>query len=138
MGQQQLLLLVLGTIINGLALVVGINTFTIGLSNSNEISVRKDIIYIASKLEQFYKPLIELGGGILSFPSSLSFPNIGLYFIKDGGEAGATFSNLNGMYSLSVANKTVTINGTGREAGVSLFYTLTANAVTKTFTLLER
>ena len=43
MGQQQLLLIVLGTIIVGVAVVVGINMFTTGAVNSERDALILDV-----------------------------------------------------------------------------------------------
>ena len=137
MGQQQLLLLVLGAIIIGLAIVIGINIFSDSAAKANEDFVRQDIIYVAGRLEQFYRTPGTLGGGNFSFPSSLSFPDIGLYFNSDGSDAGSTFENPYGTYSLNVEGSMVTINGAGNEAGVSLTYTLAVNLTTKKFIFSE-
>jgi Tfp pilus assembly protein PilE len=55
MGQQQLLLLVLGAIIVGLAIVVGINLFGQGALKANEDSVRQDILSMMSRVEEYYR-----------------------------------------------------------------------------------
>ena len=48
MGQQQLLLIVLGTIIVGVAVVVGINLFTQGAINAERDAMLQDVNGIAS------------------------------------------------------------------------------------------
>jgi hypothetical protein len=67
MGQQQLLLIVLGVIIVGIAVVVGINLF-----NTNAEESTKDIIVsegtnIGALAQQFYKKPAALGGGGSTF-----------------------------------------------------------------------
>lgn len=137
MGQQQLLLLVLSAVIVGLAIVVGINVFTDSAVKANEDAVRQDIIQISNRLQQYYRTPEALGGGGFSFSSSLTFPDIGYKYNMDGSEAGTTYENANGTYTISVDGSTVTITGEGSEAGVSLTYTLTANSTTKKLTLAE-
>jgi hypothetical protein len=48
MGQQQLLLIVLGVIIVGIAVVVGINLFTANAISSNRDGVVSDLNYIGA------------------------------------------------------------------------------------------
>jgi hypothetical protein len=137
MGQQQLLLLVLGTIIVGLAIVIGISAFTNNAVKANEDAVRQDILHIAGRLELHYLAPVELGGSGHRFLTSLTFPDIGLVFNQDGSNAESTYTNSNGSYSLSVEGNTVTISGAGNESGVSLSYTCTVNTTTKRFSLAE-
>lgn len=134
MGQQQLLLFVVTAVIVGIAMMVGVEAFRTGMVKSNEESVRKDIIEISSRIHQYYRTPEILGGGNYNFSSSLSFNNIG-YFGDD--VSGNTFENSNGTFTISVNGNTVTITGTGNEAGVSLTYTLTANTTIKKLVLTE-
>jgi len=67
MGQQQLLLIVLGVIIVGIAVVVGINVFTSSAASSNRDSLVSSLATIGSMAEQFYRRPIALGGGGYSF-----------------------------------------------------------------------
>jgi type II secretory pathway pseudopilin PulG len=134
MGQQQLLLLVVTTVIVGLAIMIGVEVFGSSMAKANEDSVRKDIIEISSRLQQYYRTPEALGGGGYNFKSSLTFTNIGYY---DDGVSGASFENANGTYTLSVSGGVVTITGAGNEAGVTLTYTLTANSTLKKLTLAE-
>ena len=137
MGQQQLLLLVLGTIIVGLTIVIGISSFTNNAVKANEDSVRQDILKIAGRIELYYLAPVDLGGGGHDFPTFLTFPDVGLGFNQDGSDATSTYRNGNGTYSISVASNTVTISGAGNETGVSLTYTCTVNSTTKRFSLAE-
>ncbi len=137
MGQQQLLLLVLGTIMVGLAIVIGINVFNQSAAKANEDSVRQDILTMAGKLELYYLEPVELGGGGHEFPTSLTFTNFGLYFNRDGSDATSTVTNENGTYTINAEKNAVTISGFGHETGVSLTYTLTANPTTLRFSLAE-
>lgn len=134
MGQQQLLLLVVTTVIVGLALIIGVEVFGSSMAKANEDSVRKDIIEISSRLQQYYRTPQELGGGGYNFASSLTFNNIGYY---DDGVSGTGYENANGTYTISVSGSVVTIEGTGNEAGTTLTYTLTANSTLRKLTLAE-
>src|SRR3989339_713227 len=99
MGQQQLLLIVLGVIIVGIAVVVGINVFTASSSQANRDATISDLTNLASLAQQYYRKPTALGGGGNTFtgwtlPASLD-------------------TTCNGTYSVTVAAQTVTIVGTG-------------------------
>jgi len=77
MGQQQLLLIVLGVIIVGIAVVVGINVFTASSLNANNDAVISDVMTIGSMAQQYYRKPAAMGGGGNTFtgftvPATLS------------------------------------------------------------------
>lgn len=63
MGQQQLLLLVLGVIIIGIAIVLGINLFQAGAEQSAKDQLVSQAIVIGSNAQQYYKKPTTMGGG---------------------------------------------------------------------------
>ena len=63
MGQQQLLLLVLGIVIVGLAVVVGINAFSENRIKSNADALVTDGLRIASDMQAWALKPTQLGGG---------------------------------------------------------------------------
>ncbi len=92
MGQQQLLLIVLGVIIVGIAVVVGIQVFTASSSSSNQDAVISDLQNIAANAQQWYRKPTGMGGGGNSFvgyaiPSSMDTTANGVYTIKTAGTA---------------------------------------------------
>jgi Tfp pilus assembly protein PilE len=99
MGQQQLLLIVLGVIIVGIAVVVGINVFTAQNTNSNRDAVTSDLTTIAAQAQQFYKKPTALGGGGNTFTGFLIPANMK--------------KNANGSYTATVTATEVTIVGKG-------------------------
>jgi len=103
MGQQQLLLIVLGVIIVGIAVVVGINVFTASSSQANRDGVIADLTNLASLAQQHYRKPTALGGGGNTF-TGWTLP-------------GALDTTGNGVYTITVAAQTVTIVGTGNEKG---------------------
>lgn len=103
MGQQQLLLIVLGVIIVGIAVVVGINVFTASSSQANRDAVISDLTNLASLAQQYYRKPTALGGGGNTF-TSWAIP-------------ASLDTTGNGVYSATVAAQTVTIVGTGNENG---------------------
>ena len=69
MGQQQLLLVILVTIIVGIATVVAINTFGSAADQANIDAVTNDIATLASAAQGFYMRPAMLGGGSRNFNS---------------------------------------------------------------------
>jgi len=67
MGQQQLLLIVLGVIIVGIAIVVGINLFNANAETSTQDSIVSQGTNIGALAQQYYKKPVTMGGGGNSF-----------------------------------------------------------------------
>ena len=67
MGQQQLLLIVLGVIIVGIAVVVGINLFNANAEESTKDSLVSEGTNLGAMAQQYYKKPTALGGGGNSF-----------------------------------------------------------------------
>lgn len=63
MGQQQLLLIVLGVIIVGIAVVVGINLFNANAETSTQDSIVSQGTNIGALAQQYYKKPVSMGGG---------------------------------------------------------------------------
>ena len=63
MGQQQLLLIVLGVIVVGIAVVVGINLFNASSVEANRDGVVSDLNNLGAMAIQFYKKPVSMGGG---------------------------------------------------------------------------
>ena len=70
MGQQQLLLIVLGVIIVGIAIVVGINLFNANAETSTQDSIVAQGTNIGALAQQYYKKPTALGGGGNDFTPS--------------------------------------------------------------------
>ena len=144
MGQQQLLLLVLGIVIVGIAILVGINAYSENSIKANWDALLQDGLRIASDSQSWKsKPFLFGGSPDNSKPDSLDFS--ALNFVQlgysqsrvGGGSVDAVagcYSNLNGVYDLialatglviqgtNVSNQnqiTLTVNGT-LEANVDL------------------
>ena len=67
MGQQQLLLIVLGVIVVGIAVVVGINLFNANAESSAQDSIVSQATNIGALAQQYYKKPTSMGGGGNSF-----------------------------------------------------------------------
>ncbi|MCL4550563.1 MAG: hypothetical protein M1495_18585 [Bacteroidetes bacterium] len=125
MGQQQLLLIVLGVIIVGIAVVVGINVFTASSTSSNRDAVISDLTNLASMAQTYYRKPTALGGGNNTFtgwtvPAQLDTTG-------------------NGTYALTTAGaQSIVITGTGNQTGndgsamVKVEMTVGPNTITKT------
>ena len=125
MGQQQLLLIVLGTIIVGVAVVVGINMFTTGAINAERDALLQEVNNIASSAAAYWRKPAALGGGARDFSA-----------VTDVVVFGADSSNANGSFVLSAAGVTsFTITATGANEGVIIVATVTQNGVQGTPTI---
>ena len=99
MGQQQLLLIVLGVIIVGIAVVVGLNMFQTSAVEANRNAVIADLTNLAAKGQQFYKKSTSLGGG------GQDFNGFTLATLEQ--------SNDNGYYRISTAAQTTLVSAVG-------------------------
>ena len=112
MGQQQLLLIILGVIVVGIAVAVGIQMFSDNAISANRDAVSNDLVNLAARAQQFYRRPTALGGGGNSFVG-LTADAAGLAKLTNMGTAG----NSNGAYSIITAGTVdaVTIQGVGKE-----------------------
>jgi Tfp pilus assembly protein PilE len=126
MGQQQLLLIVLGVIIVGIAVVVGINVFTASASSSNRDAITADLTNLAAMAQQYYRKPLALGGGGNSF-LNFAIP-ASLQKTANMGTAGATISTpgtTTGIGFTAVGTE----NGTNGTSGVSVVVTVTPTGI---------
>ena len=110
MGQQQLLLIILGVIIVGIAVAVGITMFQDNAVDQNRSAVIADLTTLAAKAQQYFAKPTTLGGGGNSFVG-LSADATGLGLLAST----AFTTNANGTYSISTAGTatSVTLKGVG-------------------------
>jgi Tfp pilus assembly protein PilE len=97
-GQQQLLLIILGTIVVAIAIAVAITMFQDNGVSTNRDAMQDDMIHLASKAEHYYRRPKTMGGGSESF--------VGLTADADGMSILVTteFSNNdNGTYTILTA-----------------------------------
>ncbi|MCC5926655.1 MAG: hypothetical protein JJU41_08850 [Bacteroidetes bacterium] len=97
MGQQQLLLVILVTIIVGIATVVAINTFSSAAESANLDALRNDVASIAASAQAYYIRPAMLGGGGNSFVG-ITFQNITFSGNIAQGTNNLTAVNANGAY----------------------------------------
>lgn len=69
MGQSQLLLIVLGVIIAGAAVIIGMNIYHANAVESNRNAISSDLLNIATMSQAYYRKTSSLGGGSQSFVS---------------------------------------------------------------------
>ena len=125
MGQQQLLLIVLGTIIVGVAVVVGINMFTTGAVNAERDALLQDVNNIASSAASYWRKPAALGGGARDFTGVTSVVTFG-----------ADSSNANGVFTMNVTSATqFTLTATGANEGVIIVAIVTQQGVSGTPTI---
>lgn len=127
MGQQQLLLIVLGVIIVGIAVVVGINLFNANAEESAKDGVVSDCTNLAAMAQQFYKKPLSMGGGGNTFNDG--GPN------DDGFEIPAKLvTTANGSYEVtSTSDSLLVIEGTpttGQGYGWTVETSVTPSSIT--------
>ena len=112
MGQQQLLLLVLGIVIVGLAVVVGIQAFGENQKKANADAMVNDAVRIASDAQAWkLKPAAFGGGAAKQNWTDLTFEQLG-YTTGTNGCATGEYGNLNGCYVMSTQSAaSLTITG---------------------------
>jgi hypothetical protein len=106
MGQQQLLLIILGVIVVGIAVAVGITMFSDSAVNANRDALSNDLVNLASRAQQYYRRPTSLGGG------GNAYDNLKLITQLTNKP-----SNANGSYTLTAGTKSgpVVIDGIGTE-----------------------
>lgn len=108
MGQQQLILLVLATVIVGIAIVVGIRAFTENDARANADAMMQDAVRMANDIQAAIKKPDPFGG-VDAF-TDVDFGTIG--YPNDG----TNYTNLNGVFGLSDASAaSILITGDGGE-----------------------
>ena len=113
MGQQQLLLIILGVIIVGIAVAVGITMFQDNAVDQNRSAVIADLTTLSAKAQQYYAKPVSLGGGGNSFVG-LTADATGLGILASV----AFTNNANGAYTVKTAGTatTVVLHGVGKTA----------------------
>lgn len=120
MGQQQLLLIILGVIVVGIAVAVGIMMFSDSAISANRDAVTNDLVNLASRAQQFYRRSTAMGGGGNSFVG-LTADVAGLRKLTNNA------NTANGAYAIKSAGTAtgLVITGTGTErADESNFVTM--------------
>ena len=116
MGQQQLLLIILGVIVVGIAVAVGITMFSDSATNANRDAMTNDLVNLASRAQQYYRRPTSLGGGGNTF-GGLTATTAGIARLTNQPKNG------NGSYYITALGggtgtaASVDIEGLGNETG---------------------
>jgi len=121
MGQQQLLLLVLGIVIVGLAVVVGIQAFSENQIKANQDAMVNDAIRIASDAQAWkLKPQAFGGGANVPGWTGLLLAQLG-YTVDDNTYTAHVsgpleYENLNGTFAIVAGADDIVITGTSYDS----------------------
>ena len=130
MGQQQLLLIVLGVIVVGIAVVVGINLFNASAEEANKDGIVSDCTNLAAMAQQFYKKPTSMGGGGNSFDMTNGAP--AAWSIPAG-----LVSTANGGYTTTTGDQSIVIEGTPFAANAYLWTVQTTVSPTAITTVIN-
>ena len=152
MGQQQLLLIVLGVIIVGIAIAVGISMFKSNAQSSNRDQVINDLNNLAAKAQQYFrKPTSMAGGGQnfggFSMSTSDSANANGMYWATTTrptaytaypGNMGGVLGTVNvspaldSIYIVGIGTELGNVPGSSNNQKVEAYITVTPNGATTT------
>jgi len=130
MGQQQLLLLVLGIVIVGLAVVVGIQAFGENQKKANADALVNDAVRIASDAQAWKLKRVAFGGGAeLAGMTGYSFQQVSYTAEEDG-----SYRTPSGLFVVDPSEASLLITGTNaatdNEVQVGVFGTTPACVAT--------
>ncbi|GAB1348760.1 hypothetical protein MASR1M107_09730 [Ignavibacteriales bacterium] len=105
MGQQQLLLITLGVIIVGIAVITGLMVFDQAATENKKNQIQVECITLASMAQQYWRIPTPRGGGGMSFvgfaiPPTLDTTDSGIYTIKAVSRDQITISGIDRMLQL--------------------------------------
>jgi Tfp pilus assembly protein PilE len=104
MGQQQLLLIILGVIIVGIAVAVGITMFRDNAVHSNRDAIANDLMHLAAKAKHYYRRPASMGGGGHNF-TGLTADAAGMVILVTTGFS----DNSNATYTIKTAGNATSI-----------------------------
>lgn len=121
MGQQQLLLIVLGIIIVGIAIAVGMSLMTSNRTETNRQAVVNDLLNLGRKAQTYYRTPAQMGGGSQDFLgfhiSTIDTGNAnGSYTVSGTTPSGTTYVP-GSVTPISSTTTTIYIIGCGTEKG---------------------
>ena len=135
MGQQQLLLVILVTILVGIATVVAINVFGTAADQANRDAVRQDLLAGIATAQALWERPAAMGGFGQAFPTAIDIRRLN---IPRGSDLTLdydidTIENDNGTYTVEGSGtgvgSLITITGVPRTGGDEIRATLTRTAV---------
>lgn len=114
MGQQQLILLVLATVIVGIAIIIGIRAFTENSIKSNSDAMVQDMVRIASDAQAWKQKPAPFGGqlddGAGRKANPIDFSTADFVLLGYGNTA-LLYTNLNGTFVLNASATGLAICG---------------------------
>lgn len=124
MGQQQLILLVLATVIVGIAIVVGIAAFTENSAKANADAMMQDAVRMANDAQAWKKKPAPFGGqsslaacAAAACATAEDFTGATLPLLGYATNADDEYVNLNGSYTVAASDAGVIITGTNAIEG---------------------
>lgn len=130
MGQQQLLLLVLGIVIVGLAVVVGIQAFSENQKKANADALVNDAIRIASDAQAWMLKPTAFGGGNNSCATACDWTNSTFSQLGYPVDGNGDYTNLNGTFEMDGASTTTDLVITATSASNGNQVTVTVTGTT--------
>jgi len=129
MGQQQLILLVLATVIVGLATVVGIRAFSENSIKANADAMTQDAVRIANDLQAWKQKPAPFGGQAslvagntvtqAQVNDAADFTGASFALLGYTADAG-TYTNLNGQFQIDAANGVITGINTQQNSSITV------------------
>lgn len=113
MGQQQLLLIVLGIMIIGIAIIMGVNLFSASAVEAKRNNITNELINLASMAQQHYRRPQTMGGGNRAFDNShggVSWSIPPSLVVTGNGWFGITHISEDEIVILATGNEVVTGN----------------------------
>ncbi len=116
MGQQQLLLIILGVIIVGIAIAVGLSLFSAQSVQSNKDAIVNDLNNLAAHAYQYKIRPTTMGGGggvytNFKIPKKMASNENAQYSVSSVGESSITFSAISNVYTTSGISATIGPDG---------------------------
>lgn len=140
MGQQQLLLIILGVIIVGIAIAVGITMFQTSAAESNRQAIISDCMNLGARAQRYFRTPTALAGGGQNFQGFFLTPG-------EADNANGTFNSTTTLPSamttvvaeadsISTSATTIYIEASGTETGndgtnpAKVYVTVSGTAIT--------
>ena len=116
MGQQQLLLIILGVIIVGIAIAVGLSLFSAQSVQSNRDAMINDLNNLAAQAYQFYIRPTSMGGGqsdytTFTIPTKMQTNENGTYTVSSHTTTTIVFLATSAQNSSNTIKVTIDQNG---------------------------
>ncbi len=139
MGTQQLLLIVLGVIIVGIAIAVGLMLFKSNSQSTNRDQIVSDLMNLGAKAQQYYRKPVSFAGGGGDFANFYLLPldtgnGNGSYSITATEPTGAAYVS-GSTTAISSSQPLIYIVGCGKETGdnglnpVKAYLTVTSDSL---------